>query len=144
MSENALAGYLGRVYVCATEGGTYVEAGEVLNINIKSGTLQMKDCTSFADAGQQKQKPAGKSPWSATLEQFLVTSDAALDLMLDAQVNMTALWWKFHPNGTASGKPQRKGKGYVESFEEKQGVSDFVADTFNVVGEGDLDYTDQT
>lgn len=142
MSNAAIQGFNGRVFLCATQDGTYIEAGEITKLDTKN-TTAMVDSMSFSDRGALSQIP-GVASWEATMEQFLVLSDAALTMMMASKSNKTALWWKFQPAGTGTGYPQRAGQGYVADFNETQDVKGLILDTFTVKGTGVLDYTPQT
>ena len=142
MSNRAIQGFNGVVLLCTTQNGTYIAAGEITKLDTKN-TTAMVDSMSFSDLGSLSQIP-GVASWEATLEQFLVLSDAALTLMMASKTNKSALWWKFQPAGTQSGYPQRAGQGYVADFNETQDVKGLILDTFTVKGTGVLDYTPQT
>lgn len=137
MSDNALAGYLGQVFISDDGGANYVAVGEMTDFK-PTRARKTVDSTSHSDVGNESFKSTTKS-WSATLDMLYVLGDAAQGKLSAAFQGATKLKWRFDPNGTAAGKPRFSGDGIIESIAGPDSpTADLVKLAVTIKGSGDL------
>lgn len=134
--SNAIAGWVGKVYVSIDGGSNYFELGEMRNFTKRQHT-DMADATSHASAGARRRKPLIRD-WSADIEALYVASDVAQDNLDTALAGNTLCKFRFDPEGTSSGKERWSGDGYVEDAEVQGPTTDLVLRNVKIAGDGVL------
>lgn len=134
--SNAIAGWVGKVYVSIDGGSNYFELGEMRNFN-KRQHVDMFDATSHASSGNRRVKP-GIASWDADIEALYVSADVAQDNLDTALSGKTLCKFRFDPEGTSSGKERWSGDGYIEDAEVQGPTTDLVLRNVKIAGDGVL------
>jgi predicted secreted protein len=132
----AIAGYIGKVYVSDDGGSTYVEVGETRDVKFNN-QQGMFDATSHGSGGNKEVIP-GIRDWSATIGALYVSSDVAQDKLASAVAAGTKLKFRFDPEGTATGKERFAGDGYLTNFELSYPNADLITENVQITGSGAL------
>jgi hypothetical protein len=114
MSDNALIGYLGVLYISDDGGASYAAFTEIKDFK-PARTRKTVDSTSHADAGEESYKLTTKG-WTASADVLYVPGDPAQAKLSAAFNGGTKLKLRFDPNGTATGKPRFSGDAYIETI----------------------------
>lgn len=115
MSTQAIAGFVGRVYISVDGGNTYVEMDEVTDIKLSRKT-KMLDATSHASAGDEDYI-AGTRGWTATIAELYIPAGTASVNLVAAQTAGTRCKFRFDPSGTTGGKERWSGDGFISDWD---------------------------
>lgn len=131
----AIAGFLGKVFVSADGGSTYYILGETREATL-SLTRDPFDATSFDSAGWME-FIQGLGTWELSTESLYLYADVGQTDVENAILNRTNLQFRFIPYNS-SGNKGYTGEGIINNLEVADTVDDAITASLTITGTGSL------